>query len=127
MRLTIEQIDAARTEKGGFTKDTLAGWGVPWPPPKRWKDALLAGAPIPPQPEPTEIEDYERLLTQVVAAVISSGNGHILNELPEVAAFYNCHIPTVSEIVGSLPKTAIIEGGITLQDRVYRFSCARQV
>jgi hypothetical protein len=30
------------TPGGGWTKETLAGWGVPWPPPKGWKAALLA-------------------------------------------------------------------------------------
>lgn len=30
------------TAKGGFTRQTLAAWGVPWPPPKGWKASLLS-------------------------------------------------------------------------------------
>lgn len=51
LRLTIAEIHAAKTRKGGWTKETLAVWGVPWPPPKGWRAALVAGKPIPsPQP-----------------------------------------------------------------------------
>ena len=39
-RPTPEQIDAARTPKGGWTRETLAKWGVPWPPPKGWRAEL---------------------------------------------------------------------------------------
>lgn len=42
MRLTKEIIMAARTPRGGFTKETLAGWGIAWPPRKGWIDELLA-------------------------------------------------------------------------------------
>jgi len=44
MRVTAEQIEAARTPNGGWTKAQLAEWGVPWPPPKGWKRALTDGA-----------------------------------------------------------------------------------
>jgi hypothetical protein len=30
-----------KTKGGGFNKHTLAGWGVPWPPPKGWKETLV--------------------------------------------------------------------------------------
>lgn len=45
--LTAEQIEAARTEKGGFTERQLAEWGVPWPPPKDWQEKITrpAGRP----------------------------------------------------------------------------------
>lgn len=36
------EIDAAMTPDGGWTKDQLAKWGVPWPPPKGWRRQLLA-------------------------------------------------------------------------------------
>lgn len=39
--ITEEMIEDAQTESGGWTKETLAGWGVPWPPPKGWKEQLL--------------------------------------------------------------------------------------
>lgn len=43
MRLTLEQIEAGKTAKGGFTRKQLVAWGVSWPPPKGWKKALLSG------------------------------------------------------------------------------------
>ena len=43
-RPTAAQIEAARTPAGGWTKDTLAQWGVPWPPPKGWRRKLEAAA-----------------------------------------------------------------------------------
>lgn len=39
---TEEEIDAAMTTAGGWTRATLAGWGVSWPPPKGWRKALIA-------------------------------------------------------------------------------------
>lgn len=35
-----EELTANQTPKGGFTRTVLAGWGVPWPPPKGWKRAV---------------------------------------------------------------------------------------
>lgn len=40
---TAEVIEKAKTAKGGWTRETLAGWGVAWPPPKGWKERLIAG------------------------------------------------------------------------------------
>lgn len=53
-----EEAEAARTPAGGWTRDQLAAWGVPWPPPKGWKDELAerwqAARPAgPPAPPPT--------------------------------------------------------------------------
>lgn len=39
--MTKDIIDAARTAAGGWDRATLAGWGVPWPPPKGWRKALI--------------------------------------------------------------------------------------
>lgn len=33
---TIEEIEAAKTAKGGFTRDTLESWGQDWPPKHGW-------------------------------------------------------------------------------------------
>jgi len=41
MQITEEEIDAGRTANGGFTREQLAKWNVPWPPPKGWKRRLL--------------------------------------------------------------------------------------
>jgi hypothetical protein len=32
-----DEVEAARTPPGGWTKAQLAEWGLPWPPPKGWK------------------------------------------------------------------------------------------
>ena len=42
-RRTEEEIEAARTPRGGWTREQLAEWGVPWPPPAGWRHALLRG------------------------------------------------------------------------------------
>jgi ribonuclease HI len=36
-----DEIDAARTPAGGWTRDQTAAWGVPWPLPKGWRAALI--------------------------------------------------------------------------------------
>lgn len=38
---TAAEIEAAKTPRGGWTKAQLAAWGVPWPPPKGWRAALV--------------------------------------------------------------------------------------
>jgi hypothetical protein len=40
-KITKEEIESQQTENGGWTKSTLEQWGVPWPPPKGWKERLL--------------------------------------------------------------------------------------
>lgn len=37
---TAEQIVASMTPRGAWTRDTLRGWGVPWPPPRGWRSRL---------------------------------------------------------------------------------------
>lgn len=39
-----DRIESLRTPRGGWTKKTLTGLGVPWPPPRGWKKALERGA-----------------------------------------------------------------------------------
>ena len=34
---TPQQVEKAKTKRGGWTKATLASWGVPWPPPPGWR------------------------------------------------------------------------------------------
>ncbi|MGP3948563.1 TnsA endonuclease N-terminal domain-containing protein [Streptomyces sp. 7N604] len=36
-----DDIEVARTPAGGWPRDQLAVWGVPWPPPKGWKKKLI--------------------------------------------------------------------------------------
>ena len=45
--VTLEEIENAKTVNGGWTKAQLKAWGVPWPPPKGWKYALVNCLPIP--------------------------------------------------------------------------------
>lgn len=47
MKLTSEEIDAAKTANGGWSRNTLARWNVPWPPPQGWRQALIKGERIP--------------------------------------------------------------------------------
>src|SRR5262245_48154214 len=35
------EVTAMQTANGGWTRDVLAGWGVPWPPPHGWKKNIL--------------------------------------------------------------------------------------
>ncbi|MFD7856155.1 TnsA endonuclease N-terminal domain-containing protein [Streptomyces microflavus] len=37
-----EDIEASRSPAGGWSRKQLADWGVPWPPPKGWKEQLIA-------------------------------------------------------------------------------------
>ncbi|MFY9931267.1 MAG: hypothetical protein WAK82_25040 [Streptosporangiaceae bacterium] len=51
-RVSREEIEACRTPAGGysFTRERLASWGVPWPPPSGWRKALLRGENDEPKP-----------------------------------------------------------------------------
>ncbi|TDO37888.1 hypothetical protein [Paractinoplanes brasiliensis] len=33
-------VEASRARRGGWTRETLAEWGVPWPPPAGWREQL---------------------------------------------------------------------------------------
>lgn len=46
-KISQREILAARTPAGGWTRAQLAEWGVPWPPPRGWKQKLQI-------PEPSE-------------------------------------------------------------------------
>jgi len=41
---TAEEIVAAQSPAGGWPRDQLAEWNVPWPPPKGWRQRLEAEA-----------------------------------------------------------------------------------
>jgi hypothetical protein len=53
-KVPAAEIEAAKTANGGYTRKTLAQWGVPWPPPKGWKNALTEGRPISEKAKPTK-------------------------------------------------------------------------
>lgn len=50
---TQDEIDAARSPRGQWTRDTLAQWGVPWPPPKGWRNRLIRESGGVPTKSPT--------------------------------------------------------------------------
>lgn len=134
-RVTAEEIDAARSAKGGFDRATLADWGVPWPPPMGWRQMLIDGATFPQAGVDGEPATALRpstcpeakLLHQVVLAVISAGHANILKGIDDLNAYYGFCIPTVADVIGERPAYAIITGGITFDDKVYSFQCARVV
>lgn len=141
-RVTEEEIEAGKSPRGAWTRSQLAEWGVPWPPPGGWRrritsfDGSATSAKAAQRPstkdidrkpaaDPAENPDAAKLLHQVVMAVINAGQGTLLNELPEVLAYYGSRIPTVADIVDGKP--AEISGEIRMDDRVYRLSCARAI
>ncbi len=107
-KLTAKEIDAARSPKGGFTKETLVGWGIPWPPPKGWRQMLIDGQTVP-QPgvdgEPASAVrpsacPEAKLLHDVVMSVINAGHGEILNDVDGLHVYYDNHLPTVADVIG---------------------------
>ena len=40
MALSKFEIEKAKSPIGGWTKEQLAAWGVPWPPPRGWRRRL---------------------------------------------------------------------------------------
>jgi hypothetical protein len=37
-----EEVAAAQTEAGGWSREQLKQWGIPWPPPHGWRKYLEA-------------------------------------------------------------------------------------
>ena len=88
--ITEEEIAAAHSPKGGLTAKTLAMWGVPWPPPKGWKDTILAhGYPYDPAlntfggaPEvPVTEERLQRMMDASEPVVIDGTPFEVVGEL----------------------------------------------
>jgi len=131
IKLTAEEIDAAKTEKGAWDRATLAAWGIGWPPPKGWRQMLIDGAPIPEPGENGEPATSIRpsaapeaaILRQVVMAVIESGHGEVLSGIKALNEYYGFELPTVADVVGWRPPHAVITGGISFDDKVYSFRC----
>jgi hypothetical protein len=97
MKLTEADIEAGRSPKGGFTRAQLAKWGIGWPPPQGWKEALMSGGDdadprLVPSPI-TPIVTAHDLLRNVVLAVIEQGQAHLLYEFPEVLAYFGAKLP----------------------------------
>lgn len=98
--MTEEELEAGKSAKGGWTKATLQAWGVPWPPPRGWKEALIAGktmaeAGLPElimSPIRPEVSAHD-LLAKVVLAVIEKGHGSDLYDFPDVLEYFGAQIP----------------------------------
>ena len=58
MKITEEELEAARSPRGGWTRETLAAYGVPWPPPKGWRKALTGGPARAPRGEKPPAPTY---------------------------------------------------------------------
>lgn len=66
--MTYDEIESGKTPAGGYTRKTLAGWGVPWPPPKGWRKRLLNGECTTPAPTPPTQPaiDYAQLASAIL-------------------------------------------------------------
>lgn len=132
MKVSLEEIDAAKSEKGGWNKKTLARWDVPWPPPEGWKESLINGTPLAKQKFSSKAMRARhstgargKLFHSVIMAVIENGHADILAGIPGLDKYYGNKLPTVADVIGGRPKNAVIEGGISFDDKVYKFACIR--
>lgn len=95
--ISEDEIEAGRTERGGFNAQTIAGWGVPWPPPSGWRTTILAhGIPYDPtKNEFDEIAGHEphELLRKVVLAVVNAGHASDFYEFPDVLDYFGAQLP----------------------------------
>jgi hypothetical protein len=82
MKLTAEEIEAGKTEAGGYTKAQLAEWGIEWPPPKGWKEKLLAGDAFEPYVAPPVTEEEEWWSRQLCIEVGDSDPDRIIGAPP---------------------------------------------
>ncbi len=103
MKITAEDIEAAATAKGGYTRAQLAAWGVSWPPPKGWKIALINGDDLHGQKRDTIEASPIRptmpahdLLRIVVLAIVDKGHASDLYEFPDVLEYFGCN-PVIDE------------------------------
>ncbi len=97
--MDIEDIEKGKSPKGGWTKKQLAKWGVPWPPPKGWKEALIKddmgaiGAS-----SAQQLHDVKELLRLVVMEMVNTGDAHKLYNVPGLLDYFNARIPTDEEL-----------------------------
>lgn len=108
IKLTHAEIEAGKTPKGGYNKAQLAAWGITWPPPPGWKQALLNGAALPALPESANhpssalspidpTSSAHELLAKVVGAIIAAGHASDLWNYPDVLAYFGARLPDESE------------------------------
>lgn len=80
--VSLNEIYAARTPAGGWTKETLAKWGVPWPPKKGWKGRLIEGHHNV-EPEPI-YEPYYEFCRQTTGSCSCSLRGDLCETVEEL-------------------------------------------
>ncbi|WP_208176588.1 hypothetical protein [Hymenobacter negativus] len=57
---TKEELEQAKSPRGGYTRATLAAWGISWPPLKGWRKRLLKGIPEPtPEIDPDALPAHD--------------------------------------------------------------------
>ena len=96
MPISADELEAGKSPAGGYTKSQLAKWGVPWPPPKGWKEALLSGERMEREMQPSVASptmDANELLRKVVAAVVERGHASDLYGFPDVLAYFGAQVP----------------------------------
>jgi hypothetical protein len=54
---TAAEIEAAKSVRGGWNKETLAKWGIEWPPKRGWRKRLIA----------SNIQEPTKLMTKYFA------------------------------------------------------------
>jgi hypothetical protein len=103
MQITAAEIEAAKSERGGWNKETLAKWGIAWPPKRGWRKRLIAASEQEPKLSPEEQEKLHEelaanrpsagaMLEWMAARWDSQGPGHKLMErwIPNVTgSFYD--------------------------------------
>lgn len=99
---TEAEIDAAKTERGGWDRATLAGWGVPWPPPKGWRKQLIEGKIQPPADA-----GLHKIIQDMAMAAVNAGQTHLFYHLPHVLTYFGAQIPEKMEPQSS---TAVAPG-----------------
>lgn len=82
MQVTEQEIESKKSSKNGWTKKQLSEWGIGWPPPKGWKDALINGTAIPVRVEVKEKKEtreekewYRYLIHEGFKRIIQVENG----------------------------------------------------
>lgn len=98
--ITHEEILAMRTPRGGYTRETLAKLGVPWPPPKGWLKAYMGAKRNAPTAAARRASD--RLWSDIVEINDNIDTAEIIDAetgLPELIAAF--------EWLGSNTKNAV--------------------
>lgn len=70
VKRTEAELEALKSRNGGYNRATLKMLGVPWPPPKGWRKALLNGDEL---PAPT---DKVKKLVPMAEFVAKYGTGN---------------------------------------------------